>query len=579
MMDIVNLFPNSFSIQYLSEKDKRLAKVISIIGQISYSPHADGFSFLIHEIIEQMLSVETGNKIYKRLLNLCKNNITAKSLLNFSIEDLKKIGTSKAKATYILELAKAIDSEALNLEQLNKLDDKTFIKEITKQRGIGVWTAKMYLIFVLNRENILPFEDGAFLQAYKWLYKTDDISPNSIKKRCSKWMPYSSIAARYLYKALDSGLTKKEFHLLDKEKKMISIESAKQVLTQAYEDTCSDKTPDCDLSQFIDYVIDNTHKTFKYILFTAILSKATDNNINPLCLQKKSSLTGAYDARSICHKVIVPFEMNVLEKALGGSNEPFLNKPARFPELRKNNAVRRGKDQAILNALCDNLPKISSSEEATQCLKYLLHKLIIIRDEKQKLAQFSLTDSADLPVKLSFFIEKTMEKSFEGEILTLLVAGTYHLALKDRQARIDVHPVNQCGASSREISDLDIYISGNLVSSNELKDKDYQEHDVIHAADKVIKANGTRMLFIKGPRAQATEQFEDNLVKKYRERNFLLKIIDWKDFFDTLLGGLIQVDSEEFIKYIFRIAQENKFKEETIQYVNSMATKYLGLYR
>ena len=69
-------------------------------------------------------------------------------------------------------------------------------------------------------------------------------------------------------------------------------------------------------------------------------------------------LSGAYDARTVCHKVIVPFEMEVLDKALGGSNEPFLNKPARFPELDKNNAVRRGNDQAILNALCDNLPRV-----------------------------------------------------------------------------------------------------------------------------------------------------------------------------------------------------------------------------
>jgi DNA-3-methyladenine glycosylase II len=59
----------------------------------------------------------------------------------------------------------------------------------------------------------LPFEDGAFLQAYKWLYKTDEVSKEAIQKKCKKWKPYSSIASRYMYKALDSGLTKKEFHL------------------------------------------------------------------------------------------------------------------------------------------------------------------------------------------------------------------------------------------------------------------------------------------------------------------------------------------------------------------------------
>lgn len=84
----------------------------------------------------------------------------------------------------------------------------------------------------------------------------------------------------------------------------------------------------------------NTHLTYKYILVTALASKATDESINPLCLQVKSELPGAYDARSICHGVIVRFDMEVLAKALGDSNEPFLNKPARFSELSTTNAVR-----------------------------------------------------------------------------------------------------------------------------------------------------------------------------------------------------------------------------------------------
>lgn len=71
----------------------------------------------------------------------------------------------------------------------------------------------MYLIFVLNRLDILPTNDAAFLQSYGWLYKTTDCSETTIQNRLKKWKPYSSIAARYLYRALDAGLTKKEFHL------------------------------------------------------------------------------------------------------------------------------------------------------------------------------------------------------------------------------------------------------------------------------------------------------------------------------------------------------------------------------
>lgn len=87
------------------------------------------------------------------------------------------------------------------------------IKKLTSVRGIGNWTAKMYLLFVLGRQDILPYEDGAFLQSYRWMYRTDECATQAVLKRCKKWKPYSSIASQYLYRALDMGLTKTEFHL------------------------------------------------------------------------------------------------------------------------------------------------------------------------------------------------------------------------------------------------------------------------------------------------------------------------------------------------------------------------------
>ena len=83
-----------------------------------------------------------------------------------------------------------------------------------------------------------------------------------------------------------------------------------------------------------------------------------------------------------------------------------------------------------------------------------------------------------------------------------------------------LNPVNQCGASGREVSDLDIYVGNTLSLSTELKDKQFSETDVQHAADKVIASGGTRMLFIKGPRANTAQAFEANLIKKYKEQNF-----------------------------------------------------------
>ena len=300
-------------------------------------------------------------------------------------------------------------------------------------------------------------------------------------------------------------------------------EKAAAVLDSAYQQAQGNTSIICNHEDFINYVIDNNHLTYKYILFTALLSKATDESINALCLQKSSTLPGAYDARTVCHKVIVPFEMEKLNKALGGSNEPFLNKPARFPELRKTNAVRKGNDQNILNSLCDNLPTIRSKEDAFQCLVYLLFKLIGIMKEKEKLDKITVSDSANMPHHLFSYITKALERSFEGEVLTLMVAGIYHLLYASLpNVYVEVHPVNQCGASSHEVSDLDVYINKVLFLSNELKDKEYAETDVRHAADKVIMVGGSKLLFIEGPRANPTDDFYNDLKAEYLARNFQL---------------------------------------------------------
>ncbi len=202
------------SVQHLIKKDKRLAKLISIVGPISYSPHDENtYAFIIHEIIEQMLSIKAGQNIFARLEVLCNGIVTPEAVNALSDDELKSIGTSYAKVGYIRNITNAILSKTLDIVQLNDLPDDKVIKELTSIKGIGTWTAKMYLIFVLDRPDVLPLEDGAFLQAYRWLYKTNDCSPKVIKAKCKKWSPYSSIAARYLYRALDSGLTKSSINL------------------------------------------------------------------------------------------------------------------------------------------------------------------------------------------------------------------------------------------------------------------------------------------------------------------------------------------------------------------------------
>ena len=213
MPNIITLDANSESVHFLCCRDKRLAKVISMIGPINYIPYDDSYSFLVSQIIGQMLSNKVAQTIFKRLIDLCDGSVTPHKISLLTDEQIKSVGTAKAKVEYIRCLTEAVISNDLIFSELTTMSDIEVMKKLTTLHGIGNWSAKMYLIFVLDRQDILPYEDIAFLQGYSWLYKTADLSPAILQKKCSKWKPYSSTAARFLYRALDIGLTKNEFHL------------------------------------------------------------------------------------------------------------------------------------------------------------------------------------------------------------------------------------------------------------------------------------------------------------------------------------------------------------------------------
>ncbi|MDR0354699.1 MAG: DNA-3-methyladenine glycosylase 2 family protein [Deltaproteobacteria bacterium] len=199
---------SSPEIKYLVRKDPDFKYVVDEIGELVYVLPDDPFLFMAETIIGQMLSNKVADVLSARMSLLCGGVVAPDVVSRLSVEQMRKIGLSKYKARHILGLADYASKSPDFFAALTRLSDEEVIERLTKLPGIGDWSAKMYLIFMLNRLDVLPFEDGAFLRSYIWLYNTRNVQPDAVRRRCAAWKPYSSLAARYLYRALDKGLTR-----------------------------------------------------------------------------------------------------------------------------------------------------------------------------------------------------------------------------------------------------------------------------------------------------------------------------------------------------------------------------------
>lgn len=142
----------------------------------------DLFPFLIHKIIEQMLSVKAGAKIYSKLETLCSRHVTPLVISNLSLDDRRSVGAS-SKVKSIKSVAESVLNSEISSARFSTMTDEAVLKKPVHLQETEMWIAKMYLIFVLNRQDILLYEVCHFCKGgYKWVYKTNDTSKTSIVK-------------------------------------------------------------------------------------------------------------------------------------------------------------------------------------------------------------------------------------------------------------------------------------------------------------------------------------------------------------------------------------------------------------
>jgi len=312
----------------------------------------------------------------------------------------------------------------------------------------------------------------------------------------------------------------------------------------------------------IKSIILGTHLTFRYLLITALLAKVTEPRVHMRSLQTGADLEGAYDARSLCHKVWVPFEHSFLDCKLGGSNEPYLNKPARFPSIAKTNAVRGGNDKALLDRLYDLLEGLNnlSSQDHREAFLYAM-SLINSRDGAT-VGDIDLAPVALTVTRTRQFLSLFLASSFGGET-AVVVVGAIMAVRFGKGYQVEVHPANQAGTSSNEIGDIDMYEGKRLILPMEVKDKNYIRTDVEHAVSKAKVACG-RLLFVTGQHAiPAGDVRPDALVALYAEAGFDLAFVS----VDQLIQTDLPLMSEEQRRVFVQLMQANlgtmRAKDET----------------
>lgn len=195
-------------VQHLAAHDPVLASIIAQYPEPSFIPHQNYYQALVDAIISQQLSVKAAASIEKRFQALFNNMFpTPEQILAVDHETLRSVGLSRAKATYIQDLALHILDKKLLIDRLPSLTNDEIIRELIAVKGIGEWTAHMFLIFSLGRLDVLAVGDLGIKNSIQRLYGLATAPTSADMQTLAKkysWHPYESIACWYLWQALDN---------------------------------------------------------------------------------------------------------------------------------------------------------------------------------------------------------------------------------------------------------------------------------------------------------------------------------------------------------------------------------------
>ncbi|XMB85953.1 DNA-3-methyladenine glycosylase 2 family protein [Mycoplasmatota bacterium WC44] len=188
------------AIEHFKSVDETLYNYIISSDEPYREINPDYFNELIRSIVYQQVSMKAAGTIYSRLNNLV--DLTPEGILNEDRESLKSVGLSYRKVDYLKNLSQHVLDKSLDIENINSLSNENAIKMIIQVKGLGVWSAEMFLMFALGRLDVSSYNDLAIKKGIKILYELDDIpTKKEFEKYVQTWSPFNTIAHFYLWQA------------------------------------------------------------------------------------------------------------------------------------------------------------------------------------------------------------------------------------------------------------------------------------------------------------------------------------------------------------------------------------------
>ena len=194
------------ALRHLSNADKRIEKLIDKFGPPNFNLMNNYYESLIRSIVYQQLSGKSASIIYERFLDLFVFDIypEPKDILAVSIETLRSSGLSYQKVNYIRDLSEKWQDGTMNLTDIDSMTDEEISSELIKVKGIGQWTADMFLMFTLGRPDVFPFGDLGIQKGVMIITNMNRLpTQKEMERKTKKWQPYRTVAAWYLWKLVD----------------------------------------------------------------------------------------------------------------------------------------------------------------------------------------------------------------------------------------------------------------------------------------------------------------------------------------------------------------------------------------